>query len=234
MEEHISHNPPMRIMDLVSLKKTGHEVSADNAFEINEVELDHEEHPFQAFLFFCRFSGTIDGKEYSFKKCYSRGCTHNLCPHVSQAVMIANRYLQRDFAALAKAGIHLDEKMFTLEGMLSKFEEKRDQFIPTMILDDYIQMAREGADPSIHIDLENFAAVENFENHKQKRLFFSANFAVAHSGEEHVCQKCLSCCALADAEGDIRAARDLANRRAAIIYEEFDKAKIRYNQAFFE
>ena len=234
MEEHISHNSPMSIMDLVSLKKTGHEVTVDNAFEINEVELDHEEHPFQAFLFFCRFTGTIDGQAYNFKKCYSRGCTHNLCPHVSQAVMIANRYLQRDFVALEQAGINPDRKLFTLEGMLSKFEEKRDQFVSTLILDDYIHLAREGNDISIHIDLENFAAVENFENYKEKRLFFEANFAVTHLEEKHICQKCLSCCALEDKELEIRKARDLANRRAAIIYEEFDKAKIRYNRAFFE
>ncbi|MBC8419241.1 MAG: hypothetical protein H8E10_11655 [Desulfobacterales bacterium] len=234
MEERISHNPPMSIMDLVSLKKAGHEVTVDNAFEINEVELDHEEHPFQAFLFFCRFTGAIDGQAYNFKKCYSRGCTHNLCPHVSQAVMIANRYLQRDFVALEKAGINPDRKLFTLEGMLSKFEEKRDQFVSTLILDDYIHLAKEGNDIFIHIDLENFAAVENFENYKEKRLFFSANFAVTHLGEKHICQKCLSCCALDDNEMEIRKARDLANRRAAILYEEFDKAKIRYNRAFFE
>ena len=230
----VKQNSPMRITDLVSLKQKGHEVTVDNSFEINEVELDHEEHPFQAFLFFSRFTGAIDGKEYSFRKCYSRGCTHNLCPHVSQAVMIANRYLQRDFAVLEKAGIYLSGKLFTLEGMLSKFEEKRDEFASTMILDDYIHLAKEGNEISIHIDLENFAAVENFENQKEKRLYFSVNFAVTHSEETHVCQRCLSCCALADSESDIRFARDLANRRAAIIYEEFDKAKIKYNQAFFE
>ncbi len=125
-------------------------------------------------------------------------------------------------------------KLFTLEGMLSKFEEKRDEFASTMILDDYIHLAKEGNEISIHIDLENFAAVENFENQKEKRLYFSVNFAVTHSEETHVCQKCLSCCALADSESDIRFARDLANRRAAIIYEEFDRAKIKYNRAFFE
>jgi len=136
MEERMSQNPPMCIMDLISLKKAGHEIMVDNAFEINEVELDHEEHPFQAFLFFSRFKGAVDGQSYEFKKRYSRGCTHNLCPHVSQAVMIANRYLQRDFAALEKAGIKVETKLFTLEGMLSKFEEKKDQFVSTLILDD--------------------------------------------------------------------------------------------------
>ena len=234
MEERTGHNPPMSVMDLVLLKKAGHKVTADNSFEINEVELDHEEHPFQAFLFFSRFTGAVDEEDYTFKKCYSRGCTHNLCPHVSLAVTIANRYLQRDFAALDEVGIKVDNNLFTLEGMLSKFEEKKDQSGPALILDDYIHIAEEGDDISIHIDLDNFAAVENFEHYKERRMFFEANFAVTHLQEKHNCQKCLSCCALEDSEIDIQKARDLANRRAGIIYEKFDRAKIKYNRIFFE
>jgi len=105
MNEQIVHKPPIRVTDLVLLKERGSSVTMDNSFEINEVELVQDEHPFQAFLFFSRFSGKLDGEDYSFRKCYSKGCTHNLCPHVSQAVITANRYLSRDYQALKKAGI---------------------------------------------------------------------------------------------------------------------------------
>ena len=234
MEQHIIHKPPISVTDLALLGKEGAQITVDNSFEINEVDLAHEEHPFKAFLFFSRFSGSVDDEEYEFRKCYSRGCTHNLCPHVSQAVMIANRYLQRDYRTLAEAGIEVEGKLFTLESMLAKFEEKRDEFVSTLILEDYINIAKGGDDISIDISLEYLPAVENFANYKEKRVFFAANFNVTHLGETHICQRCLACYAMDNETEEGQTAKELANRRVTSIYAEFDKANIKYNKVFFE
>jgi hypothetical protein len=234
MEQNIIHSPPISVTDLALLKKKGAQVTVDNSFEINEVDLAHEEHPFKAFLFFSRYSGQVDGEEYSFRKCYSRGCTHNLCPHVSQAVMIANRYLQRDYNALEKAGIEVAKKLFTLESMLAEFEAKRDEFVSTLILEDYINIARGGDQVSVDVSLEFLPAVENFANHKEKRMFLAANFNVTHLEKQHVCQRCLACYDMDREEEERQTAVELANRRAAMIYEDFDKAGIQYNKLSFE
>jgi len=234
MNDRIIHTPPISVTDLVLLQEKGSEVSVDNTFEINEVDLAHEVHPFKAFLFFSRFSGTVDGKEYEFRKCYSRGCTHNLCPHVSQAVMIANRYLQRDYRTLENAGIKVENKLFTLEKMLAQFEEKRDEFVSTLIINDYINIARGGEDVSIDVALEYLPAVENFANYKEKRVFFSANFNVTHLGKTHVCQRCFSCYAMDREKEERETAKKLANDRVAGIYKEFDQANIKYNKVLFE
>ena len=234
MDENIIHTPPISVTDLALLKGKGSQVTVDNSFEINEVDLAHEKHPFKAFLFFSRFSGTVDGDEYEFRKCYSRGCTHNLCPHVSQAVMIANRYLQRDYNALEKAGIEVDKKLFTLENMLAQFEERRDEFVSTLILEDYINIAKGGEDISIDVSVEYLPAVENFANYKEKRMFFTGNFTVSHLGENHICQRCFACYAMDKEKEESPTAKGLANRRVASVYEEFDKAGIKYNKVFFE
>jgi len=234
MTKPIVHLPPISIVDLILLKERGSSVTVDNVFEINEVELVHEEHPFQAFLFFSRFSGAVDGEDYSFRKCYSKGCTHNLCPHVSQAVITANRYLNRDYQALKKAGIEVKDNLFTLETMVAKFEEKRDEFVSTLILEDYINIANEGNDISVDISLEYLPAVENFANHKEKRMFFTANFNVTHLGETHICQRCLSCYAMENETEEIQTARNLANRRLEAIYSDFDRANIQYNKLLFD
>ena len=47
--------------------------------------------------------------------------------------MIANRYLKRDYKTLEKAGIVLEENLFSLENMLAQFEKKRDDFVKTLI-----------------------------------------------------------------------------------------------------
>ncbi len=234
MNDRIIHTPPISVTDLALLKKKGSEITVDNTFEINEVDLAHEAYPFKAFLFFSHFSGTVDGEEYSFRKCYSRGCTHNLCPHVSQAVMIANRYLQRDYRALENAGIKVENKLFTLEKMLAEFEEKRDEFVATLIIDDYINIAKGGEDVSIDVRLEYIPAVENFANYKEKRMFFSTSFAVTHLGKTHICQRCYTCYAMDKEKEERETARELANSRASGMYARFDEANIKYNKVLFE
>ncbi len=233
MAEAIVHNPPISITDLALLKKNGATITVSNTFEINEVDLAHEENPFRAFLFFSLFSGTVDGEPYEFRKCYSRGCTHNLCPHVSQAVMIANRYLKRDYKTLEKAGIALEENLFTLEDMLARFEEQRGDFVATLILEDYIHIAKDGDKVVIKVSLENFPAVENFANYSEKRMFFAANFSVDYLGETHICHRCFSCYPMERERTDAQTARELTNRRLVSIYSEFDKAGIVYNKVLF-
>ena len=234
MNELILHTPPISVVDLVLLKEKGAQITVRNSFEINEVQFTHDKHPFQAFLFFCRFSGTVDGEEYSFRKCYARGCPHNLCPHVSQAVMIANRYLQRDYQALQKAGIEVERKLFTLENMLVRFGEQKDEFVSTLIIEDYINIAREGNDISIDISLEYLPAVENFANYKEKRMFLTGNFRVTYLEESHICQRCLACYAINREQEEKQMALDLANSLLALIYEDFDEARITYNKQFFD
>jgi len=234
MHEVIVHNPPISITDLALLKQKGATITVGNTFEINEVDLVHEENPFRAFLFFSLFSGTVDGESYEFRKCYSRGCTHNLCPHVSQAVMIANRYLKRDYKTLEKTGITLEENLFSLEAMLAQFENKRDDFVNTLILEDYVHIAKEGEKIAIKISVEKFSAVENFANFSEKRLFFAANFNVDYLGETHICHRCFSCCMTDREREDAQTATELANRRLASIYTSFDQAGITYNRVFFE
>ena len=94
------HNPPIRITDLIKIKRTAADITCSPVIEIIPVDFTHRTCRFQALVFICWFSGTVDGQQYTFRKCYARGCTHDACPRVSQAVMIANRYLQRDYHRL--------------------------------------------------------------------------------------------------------------------------------------
>jgi hypothetical protein len=66
-------------------------------------------------MFVCRYSGTVDGKEYGFRKCYARGCPDERCPATSRAVMTANQHMKMDFHRLRKAGIQLERPQLILE-----------------------------------------------------------------------------------------------------------------------
>ncbi|MGB6064668.1 MAG: hypothetical protein WBG50_07645 [Desulfomonilaceae bacterium] len=233
MNQTIGLDPPIRIGELVAHGKRGATITCHTAFEINEVDFTHTSYEYRAILFFCRFSGKVDGAEYSFRKCYAKGCPHNLCPHVSQAVMIANRYLQKDYRALKEAGILIETKLFSLNDMVVKFQDFKDTQGPILTLEDYIHIAKEGNDVSMQINLEFLAAVENFGNRKERRTFLVGNFDVMSLGATHECQWCLTCYATDnEAEEKPRQAR-IANDRLAKLFTEFDEVGITCEKRFF-
>lgn len=228
-----SSGPAMRIDDLIAARKNGSTLSCRTSFEINEVDFTHMDKEFQAVLFFCRYSGEVDGKEFSFRKCYARGCPHNLCPHVSQAVMIANRYLNKDYRKLAEAGIDLEHKLFSLDHMVVKFQDFKEEQGPTLTLEDYIHIAREGSQVAMKVFLEYLPAVENFGNHKQPRTFLLADFDVTSLGVSHRCQRCLACYATAEEAEDKPRQMRIANDRLGALYKELTQAGIAYERVFF-
>lgn len=234
MAESNVHKPPRRVTDLVGLKKAGSEVSCEPSFEVLPVDFAHRKHQFQAYIFLCRFAGSVDGEAYMFRKCYARGCPHNLCPHVAQAVMIANRYLLRDFRRLRQGGIEVPEKMFTLDDMVVKFEDLKEDDGPLMTIHDYINIAKEGNDVSVEISLESVPAVEHFAGEKNKQTFLNVDFAVTTLGRTGHYQRCLGCYATEKETEERAVAVAVANQRLALLYQEFDKASIKYKKHFFD
>jgi hypothetical protein len=232
MKLNATHKPPHRVTDLLELKKSGAYVTCLPDFEILKVDFTHRDYAFQAHVFLCRFNGTVNGEKYSFRKCYARGCPHNLCPHVSQAVMIANRYLQRDFKRLKDGGIQVTAKLFTLDDMVVKFDKLHEAEGPLLAIEDYIHIAAEGNDMSLNIALESVPAVEHFATHKNAQTFLMGDFTVTTLGQTHHCQRCFSCYATEHPE-EKPTAMEVANARLDLLYRQFDSAAIQYEKRFF-
>jgi hypothetical protein len=233
MEQRPVRSLPNRIRDLVTCRQRGAVVTCDASFEVVPVDFQHRTNSYQAHVFMCHFAGTVDGERYRFRKCYARGCSHNLCPHVSQAVMIANRYLQRDYRLLREAGISLEERLFTLEDMIVKFEGYREQHDPTLTIDDYVYMAKEGNRISLVVEPEYVPAVEHFSNYKNAHIFLTVTFIVNVLGGMHRVERCFACYE-ADREKEEKGPMvQLANARLKELYSEFDQASIEYQKMFF-
>lgn len=225
--------PPHRVTDLISFKNRGASVSARVSFEILPVDFDHSDNPFRAYIFLSRYTGEIDGQEYAFRKCYARGCPNNLCPHVSQAVMIANRYLQRDYRRMEDAGLKVEKNLFTLEAMMVKFDSTHQAYGAVMAIHDYINLAREGTDVALDIQLEYVPAVEHFANHKNAQIFLMVGFKIGCLGKTSHIERCLACYP-EEKETEKSQAREVANDRLKILYEEFERASITFGQRFFQ
>ncbi len=225
---------PRRITDLITQKTKGRTVTCFPAFEILPVDFLHRKHPYKAYVFLCRFEGEIDGKAYSFRKCYARGCPHNKCVHVSQAILIANRYLQRDYSRLANADIETAGQLFTLEEMLLKFDDYKEEQVTMLTLEDYIEMSGGGSKVSISINLEYVPAVEHFANHKNSQTFLNADFIVTADNKEQSFQRCLSCFQT-DRENEEKARQvEVANARLTGLYQIMAKNAVDYSEIFFK
>jgi hypothetical protein len=234
MEQSHVNNPPKRITDLIDLKKGGANLVCRTEFEILPVDFEHRDNPFRAYVFLCCYTGSIDGEEFLFRKCYARGCPHNLCPHVSQAVMIANRYLQRDYVRLKQGGIYLEEKLFTLDEMVVKFEDLKEKRGAILTIHDYIKLAKEGNSVSVEIALEYVPAVEHFANHKNPQTFLTVDFTIDCLESINYYERCLACYPTEEADGERKIAAEIANERLRLLYQEFDAVGIKYEKHFFE
>ena len=227
------NNPPGRIADLVGPKKKGSAVTSRTSFEILPVDFAHHDNPFQAFIFLCRYKGTIAGEEYEFRKCYARGCPDNLHPHVSQAIIIANRYLQKDYRKLEKAGIEIERRLFTLEDMIVKFDGYQKEYDATLVIDDFINIAKEGNDVSVKVMLESVPGVEHFVGYDNEMTFMMASFMITCLGKIHRYERCLACYQTERDTEEKEYRINIANERLKSLYAEFDQASITYEKNLF-
>ena len=233
MSQATVHHAPIRITDLIKLKQKGAAISCAPVLDIIPIDFSHRSHHFKAFVFIGRFSGTADSEQYSFRKCYARGCHHDLCPRVSQAVMIANRFLQRDYHRLEQSGIGIERKLFTLEGSVVRLTDFKDDPRKVMIIDDYIHMAQEGNRVAVDVALEYVPAIEHFEYHQNNQTFLLADFTVTAQGETFGCQRCLGCYPTEKEQQEKPVQIGVANERLSLIYGEFDQSSIMYEKRFF-
>jgi len=233
MMQQQTHYPPCRITDLVELKKQGANVTCQATFEILPVEFAYHDNPFRAHIFLCMFNGTVNGEAYSFRKCYCRGCPNNLCPHVSQAVMIANRYLQRDYHRLEQIGIAVDKRLFSLEEMTVKYEDLHEDPSQPMTIHDLIAVAKQGQAIRVEPALEWVSAVEHFANQHSKTIFLMANFRIDRQDKITRYERCLACYPAESEHAERLKKITVANQRLKLLYEEFEQAAIQCERRYF-
>ncbi|RLC00627.1 MAG: hypothetical protein DRH90_18040 [Deltaproteobacteria bacterium] len=227
------HTPPNRISDLVSLKQNGLSVTCQTYFEIVPLEIDDSGNSVRAFIFLCRYGGTIDGKAYGFRKCYARACSDQHCANMYQAVMTAKPYAYADYDKLERAGIVLEKRRMTLEEIVKKFEGMQETYGPTQIIHDYIDMARQGHGVKIDPVLNIMSAQEYIDNYKIQRIFLMVVFGITCQGNTHQHERCFACYSKDQEAIEKKEKVTIANERLKILYNEFDNASIKCEKQFF-
>jgi hypothetical protein len=202
-------------------------------FEILPVDFHHGIRPFQAYIFLARYQGEIDGVSFEFRKCYARGCPNNLCTHVSMAVDIANRYLQRDYQALKSAGIDIPEVLFSLDDMVLTFDRMKETDPQTLTIPELVARARPEKKFTVDITLEEMPAVEHFAGRKQAQTFLGGEIIARTAETDYRCHRCFACYPTEKASEERQRAVKVANARLESVYREFKQAGIIHQPQFF-
>ena len=225
---------PMRITDIVEARRAGASVDVQTCFQILPVDFRHAKIPFQAYIFLVLYSGGIDAVPFGFRKCYARGCPNNLCTHVSQAVTIANRYLQRDYQRLAAVGIDLAHKLFSLDDMVVQFERLKESGQSTLTLPELVGLAQSGRQLSVSLELEFLSAVEHFANQKNAQTYLSGEITTRTDEQIYRCHRCFACFPTERSGDDRSRAVTVANARLELMFQEFGRAGIVCQKQFFD
>jgi len=233
MEAKTPTTVPMRITDIVDAKKSGASVVVQTRFEILPVDFQHGTSPFQAYIFLTLYHGSIDNHPFEFRKCYARGCPNNLCTHVSQAVKIANRYLQRDYKELDSVGISISQTLFTLDDMVVKFEQLKETDQPALTIPELVAMAQAGQQITVALSLDYLPAVEHFANQKNAQTFLSGELTARAGETTYRCHRCFSCFATDRPDEEKPLAVKVANSRLELMFKAFDRVGIAHQKKYF-
>jgi hypothetical protein len=225
---------PRRITDIIEAIAAGAALCVKVGFEVRPVDFHHGNHPFQVYIFLARYYGSIDGTPFEFRKCYARGCPNNLCTHVSQAVNLANRYLQRDYRRLETAGVEMDEILFTLDAMVVKFDQLEASDQPSLTIPELVGMARAGKKISADLVLDYMPAVEHFAHQHKAQTFLSGEFTARVADKTYKAQRCFACFPTDRSAEEKPMAIKVANARLALIFQEFERVGITHRPNFFQ
>ena len=117
--------------------------------------------------------------------------------------------------------------------MTVKYEGIEEDYRPTLSIHDYINIAKEGNEVSIEVDLEYVPAVEHFANYKNSQIFLMVNFAITTLGKTNHHERCLACYPADKEKDEKNLSAKIANERLNILYEELEQVSIKVEKKFF-
>jgi hypothetical protein len=115
-----------------------------------------------------------------------------------------------------------------------KFDSIKEEQVPLLTIHDYINIAKEGNEVAVGMELEFVTGVEHFANYQNQQVFLMVAFAVTTLGKTHHYERCLACYEAEKEQQEKPQAINIANERLKLLYEEFDLASVKYEKRFFE
>lgn len=222
-----------RIQDLLWAKSKGRSIACNPRLQMVPADFFNKQTVEQVRIFVCRFTGTIENTDFSFRKCYGRSQLNSSCRRGTNALMIANRFLKKDYGRLKKAGINTPAPLFCLQDLLIEQNAGDETGCPPMTIYDFIYLAEEGNKVIVEVEVDKITAIEHYPGESVAQKYLLADFTVIALGNTSHCQRCLASYPAGEEDANKHLMMRVANNRLQALYFAFKKAGIDYNETFF-
>lgn len=185
------------------------ELSAKTTREV--VRLRRENQDVDTLFLSIEYSGTVDGKPFTFKKNYS--FAEDEAQYALECLLVANNRLQMDYKRLQDAGIALKEAFFTFQNSFLGLPGDLSTRKPALRLQDFIHLSRAGASVSVDVVPKIQEIVLTHENVEKKGFACITAFAFAIGGEKTTIEKLYTLGSFEDKKEYQAEIREVANKR---------------------
>ena len=185
------------------------ELSAKPMREV--VRLRRENQDVDTLFLFIEYSGTIEGKPFTFKKNYS--FAEDDVQYAVECLLVANNRLQMDYERLQEAGITVKEIFFTFQNSFLGLSGDLSTRKPVLRLQDFIHLSRAGASVSVDVIPEIQDIVLMHANVKKKGFACITVFSFAIGEEKTKIEKLYTLGSFEDKKEYQAEIREVANKR---------------------
>ena len=185
------------------------ELSAKPTREV--VRLRRENQDVDTLFLSIEYSGTVDGKPFTFKKNYS--FAEDEAQYALECLLVANNRLQMDYKRLHDAGIAGKETFFTFQNSFLGLPGGVSTRKPVLRLQDFIHLSRVGASVSVDVVPKIQEIVLMHENVEKKGFACITIFTFAIGEEKTTIEKLYTLGSFEDKKEYQAEIREVANKR---------------------
>lgn len=185
------------------------ELSARPTREV--VKLKRENQDVDTIVLSIEYSGTVDGKTFTFKKNYS--FEDDETQYALDCLLVANNRLQMDYERLRDAGIAPKEIFYTFQNSFLGMSGALSTRKPALRLQDFIHLSRAGVSVSVDVIPKTPDIVLRHENVEKKGFACIAAFAFATKEGKTTIEKFYSFGSFDDTKEYQAEIREVANKR---------------------
>lgn len=177
------------------------------------------------------YSGSVDGKPFSFKKDYS--FVDDDAQYALDCLLIANNRLQMDYDRLKDAGIEVEHELFTFQNSFIGLTGDASVKSPALRLQNFIHFANTGIPVSVDVEVTRPSITVKQEDGERKGFGFVAKFVFSTGWEKTTIEKIYGTGSYDDQKKYREELKAVANKRLERDCERLRRAGIKVDSLAF-
>ena len=195
------------------------------------VRFEREGREVDTVILSMEYSGTIDGKPFTFKKDYS--FADDDTQYALDSLLMANNRLQMDYYRLRDEGIAIEHNLFTFQNSFVGLTGDASVKSPALRLQNFIHFANTGIPISVDVELTRPSIIVKQEDGERKGFGFVAKFVFSTGWEKTTIEKIYGTGSSDDPKKYREELKEVANKRLERDCERLKRAGIKVDSLAF-